>query len=98
METREAAAAAAAADWKMGLLLVGVVHRPRGLLRGGCDVIPSLSPGKHVRGPYYVIKSRDIADGPPSCRSTSSVPAPTFRRAVSGSSNVGPMVFRNSLK
>ena len=37
--------------------------------------------GKHVRGPCYVIKSRDIADGTPSCRRTSSVPSHTPHRA-----------------
>ena len=36
----------------------------------GCDVIPLLSPERARAGtdrPDYVIKSRDIADGPPSC-------------------------------
>jgi len=58
--------AAAAAYWEMGLLLVGVVSST--WVWRHPFIIAHASASKHVRGPYYVIKSRDIADGTPSCR------------------------------
>ena len=64
MVTGDAAAAATAAEWETGLLLVGVVHMVCCGRVWRHSFIIALRSGKHVRGPYYVIMSRDIADGP----------------------------------